>query len=256
MASLKVFNIVAFSIQAALFTLCVVWATVEWGSLSSAKNFPLELGRYKPNNAADGKITDVSVAFPVLLLVFFTLVTAVFHFRAAFVTNNNTSESLPNRARWVEYSITATVMIVVVAMSSGVFALDTLVLIAVATACCMLCGLATDSLRPVEDASPRKMITIIGWVLIIGVFLAIAINYIPTAQAAPWFVHCIVGSMFLLYTSFGWIHAWDLGKRSTNKMKTEKLYIAASMGAKAALVLLLFSGLITRQADQDEVHTN
>ncbi len=246
MANLKRWNFVACGIQAGLFFLCLSWAIAQWDSLSKTGVFPLEIGRYRGD-----KITDVPTIVPVFLLAVFTAVTAAFHFRAA----RQAKPTLPNTGRWVEYSITATIMAIVLALSSAVFALDALLLILFATACCMLCGLATDWMgRAAEQKRARYLVTGVGWLLIAGVFAAIIFNYASVATQAPWFVHAIFATMLVLYISFGVVHLWDVRRESPDEsylVKVEKRYIALSMLAKSALVLLLFSGLVVRSSQEE-----
>jgi hypothetical protein len=120
-----------------------------------------------------------------------------------------------NYIRWIEYSITATLMINIVARSAGVSDEDTLVLCNLATVAVMLQG-QTIELALKEKPSSTKLqqliiYNLVGWGLMIGVFAIIiskfqqTIDEIKAATCAkiPDFVKYIIYSQAAFYMSFG-----------------------------------------------------
>jgi hypothetical protein len=163
-----------------------------------------------------------------LLIAFFGITSLVhaFYFASSFekvpligglynkmITNKN------NFVRWIEYSITATLMINIVARSAGVSVEDTLLLSNIATAAVMLQG-QTIELALQEKPSATKLqrliiYNLVGWALMLGVFGVIiskfqqTVDEIKAATCAniPNFVKYTVYSQFLFYNLFGF---WQL----------------------------------------------
>jgi hypothetical protein len=151
-----------------------------------------------------------------LLIAFFGITAAVhaFYFFSGgiydkMIANQN------NYIRWIEYSITATLMINIVARSAGVSDEDTLILCNLATVAVMLQG-QTIELALKENPSSTKLqqliiYNLVGWGLMIGVFAIIiskfqqTIDEIKAATCAkiPDFVNYIIYSQAAFYMSFG-----------------------------------------------------
>jgi len=163
-----------------------------------------------------------------LLILFFGITSLVHAFYLVSSFNNiplvggiynNMITNKNNFIRWIEYSITATIMINIVARSAGVSNEDTLILINLATAAVMLQG-QTIELALKENPSGTKLqqliiYNIVGWGLMLGVFGIIiskfqqTVDEIKAATCAniPDFVKYTVWSQFLFYNLFG---AWQL----------------------------------------------
>jgi len=163
-----------------------------------------------------------------LLIAFFgiTSLTHAFYFISSFPNvpliggvYNRMIANKNNFIRWIEYSITATIMINVVARSAGVSNEDTLLLTNLATAAVMLQG-QTIELALKEKPSSTKLqqliiYNLVGWGLMLGVFGIIisrfqqTITEIKKATCAniPNFVKYVIYSQFLFYNLFG---VWQL----------------------------------------------
>ena len=163
-----------------------------------------------------------------LLIAFFgiTSLTHAFYFVSSFNNvpliggvYNRMIANKNNFIRWIEYSITATIMINIVARSAGVSSEDTLLLTNLATAAVMLQG-QTIELALKEKPSSTKIqqlviYNLVGWGLMLGVFGIIisrfqqTITEIKKATCAniPDFVKYTVYSQFLFYNLFGF---WQL----------------------------------------------
>jgi len=163
-----------------------------------------------------------------LLISFFliTFLVHAFYFISSFNNvpligglYNNMISNKNNFIRWIEYSITATIMINIVARSAGVSNEDTLLLTNLATAAVMLQG-QTIELALKEKPSSTKIqqliiYNIVGWGLMLGVFGIIISKFqqtIDDIKAAtcvniPDFVRNVIWSQFIFYMLFG---AWQL----------------------------------------------
>jgi hypothetical protein len=254
---LRIMNVAAAILQGILGLIIVFWLVL--GDISPT--FKLDTGEYQ----GDGKgrqILAIPPSFLVQLLIVFTFVTGLFH--VIYATHGNYDRDVNkglNTARWVEYSITASVMILVVAVSSGVYSLDSQILIVTAIFCCMLCGLLSQYAREHRDrldGDGRKMeflATGVGWVLFLVAYGIIVRRFFQVAGEAPDFVKYIIVAMGILYGSFGIIHLVQTSLSDTTdktmNRRIEGAYIIDSFVSKVLLVILLFTGLAARSTGED-----
>jgi hypothetical protein len=195
----------------------------------------------------------------------FTLITGLVHIfaygRSSVSYQKNVAEG-NNWIRWAEYAITATIMIFVIALISGVSSTDTLIMIVAATFSCMLCGFLSEATAQ-SDPAVSKIATLVGWILMMTSFGVILRRFgsivqqaqNTTSEGPPSFVWAIVLGMMVLYMSFGVIHGVHMCKQWTASpdpvapefhLRIEKAYTIASMVSKIVLVLLIASGLFAR----------
>jgi len=203
-----------------------------------------------------------------LLITFFgiTAFVHVFYFISSFDTTpiigglyNKMIDNKNNFIRWIEYSITATIMINIVARSAGISNEDTLILINLATAAVMLQG-QTIELALKEKPSSSKFIrliiyNIVGWGLMLGVFGIIisrfqqTVDEIKAATCAkiPDFVKYTVWSQFIFYTLFGFWQLYQILSVYNNKnydyAKFETGYNVLSLLSKTTLGVILGFGI-------------
>lgn len=260
----------------------IVWlvqlCTTDEEDNDSAGGFPIPIGEYnggfdRPGEPRD-PIGSLGVMGLVIMLLLFTLVTGIFHTVYALRPKKyaKSVKKGHNYLRWVEYSITATIMLLIIAASSGVAALDSLVLIGVASLCCMVCGFLSE--RTVKtDPTVARLATLVGWLLLAGCFAVIFRRFGSIYSQArdrgvdgpPWWVWAIVVAMAALYLSFGVIHLVHMGKQgmfggsdrglgsAAFNERTDYAYTVCSMVSKTLLVTLLASGLWARSnADEEE----
>ena len=256
----KVMNYTAGGIQLVMSMFLTVWLILL---LIQEDSLSFVVGEY--DGEQDG-ITHghVPLSTIVLLLVVFTLITGLVHILAYARSSEayqNAVDSGNNWMRWVEYSITATIMLFVIAVVSGTNSTDTLILLITSTICCMLCGFLSEATAR-SDARVSKLSTVIGWLLMLssfGVILRRFGSIFKQSQDSgspgpPPFVWAIVIGMMILYMSFGVIHLKHMHRQWDNTeivplefhQRTEKLYTIASMVSKILLVTLLASGLFVR----------
>lgn len=121
-------------------------------------------------------------------------------------------QSGKNPLRFVEYSISASIMLICIALLNGVTDINLITSIAVLTAACQLCGLIVEYL---DDVRMQWLIHLTGWLQFGCAYGIIFHAYFKAASAVdgvepPDFVYAIVIALFLLYSSFGFVQAVEL----------------------------------------------
>jgi hypothetical protein len=259
--SLVVTNYVAGITQLMMCVFLIVWFVLL---IMNGESLSFAIGEYNDTNAGlqHGRIPLTTV---VMLLVSFTLITGLVHILAYGKSSESYRSNVDkgnNWIRWAEYSITATIMLFVIALVSGTNSTDSLILVATAALCCMLCGFMSEATAK-SDPRVSKMATLVGWLLLISSFGVILRRFASIVQQAntngsdgpPSFVWAIIGGMTAMYLSFGVIHLVHM-RRQWNSVepvpvefhrRIERSYTIASVAAKIGLVTLLASGLFARE---------
>ena len=259
-------NITSAILQGCLCIAAIIFLGV---TIKNAENFPLFIGEYNGPNDCNTILTTNGTLL-IALLIGFTLITCIIHSLYASNKRNyyKKVERGNNSIRWFEYAVTATIMLLVIALSSRVFGVESLIFIAASSVGLMLLGdVVEKSLRRSvkgDGLGRRNAITctFIGWFLMLTIFGVIFKNFgqaVSTENSkVPGFVYAVVIVMFLLFATFGFIQIYDVVIRSkpkenfdsvTHGYKLEKIYTTNSMIAKTLLVLLLLGGLAGRSSD-------
>lgn len=153
-----------------------------------------------------------------------------------------------NKARWVEYSISASVMMVAIAMLVGVYDLGSLIAIFVAVAVMNLCGLIME----VHNQTTKKTNWLSFWVgCLAGIvpWILVALYFYFSAQngsAPPTFVYWIFVSIFAFFNCFAINMVLQYKKIGKWKdyLYGERAYIILSLVAKSALAWQVFAGTL------------
>ena len=181
-----------------------------------------------------------------------------------------------NPLRFLEYGISAAIMLMCIALLNGVTDINLIVSIAVLTSACEFCGMAVEYL---DTASPLKFVLhATGW-LQFGCAYGIIFHAYNSAATSvdgirpPDFVWAIVISLFLLYASFGFVQMTELfcelsccdiciSRNDEEEIKEDKLiqkvringrcnpiykeivFVTLSLGAKLVLGWLIFSNVL------------
>jgi len=158
-----------------------------------------------------------------------------------------------NYFRWIEYAISSTIMTFLIAITSGVKMLDTIILLLVMNVGMILCGQIIESASGVNAFNIKVIATLIGWVLLFGIiaiifrnFFNILANAKVSGYKVPSFVYFIIFPLILWYASFGFVSLWGaFGKdQSIQKyIKIEKAYIILSLFSKLNLGVAIAFGL-------------
>lgn len=191
---------------------------------------------------------DLSIAWGVAVFLFLS---AIAHF--AIVTPGIYSwylrnlESKRNYARWIEYSLSSSVMVVLIAMLVGIADIAALLAIAGVNASMILFGLLQEKYEsPGGDVS---------WVsywfgVLAGAipWIAIAIYLVSPGIAAepPAFVYGIFFSLFAFFNVFAIVMILQYKKvgRWANYEFGESTYVLLSLVAKSALAWQVFGGTL------------
>lgn len=117
-----------------------------------------------------------------------------------------------NPLRFVEYSISASIMLMIIALINGIIDIHLLFCIAVLTASCQLCGLVVEY---IEDINMKWVNHLNGWLTFCSAYWCITRAFVASAEAVdgvspPDFVYVIVLILFLLYASFGLVQLIEL----------------------------------------------
>lgn len=154
-----------------------------------------------------------------------------------------------NYARWWEYSVSASLMVVLVAMLSGIRELTALVAIAGANAAMIFLGLLMErGSRPGRDADwwPFWLGSVIGVVPWIAIAIALVRSQSET-QMVPGFVVVIfvlLLTWFALFPINMWLQYRRIGRWS-DYLFGERGYIVLSLTAKSLLAWQVFAGSLT-----------
>ena len=194
------------------------------------------------------QLFDVSIAWGVALFLFLS---AAAHFTIAApgvygwyernLANNR------NYARWIEYSISSSVMIVLIAMLVGIVDIAALLALAGVNATMILFGLLQEKYEEPGDN--------VNWVsywfgVVAGAIPWIAITIYLLAPGVdnqpPGFVYGIFFSLFVFFNSFAIVMVLQYKKigRWADYRFGESTYVLLSLLAKSALAWQVFGGTL------------
>ena len=155
-----------------------------------------------------------------------------------------------NDARWIEYSVSASLMIVLIAMITGVSDIGALIAIAGVNACMLFFGLMQEAISRPSTGKVNWMPYIYGcfagavpWAVIA---LQIASSESRAGEGPPGFVYIIIVSLFLAFNSFA-VNMVLQYKRVgpwRSYVFGEKAYIVLSLVAKSLLAWQVFANVL------------
>lgn len=186
------------------------------------------------------------------LPVAFVFMSAAAHFIIGSVYRKTYESDLKkgiNKARWIEYAVSASTMMIAVAMLSGMYDISSLIMLFTLTAAMNLMGLVME----LWNQKSKKVNWLAYWLgCIFGVVPWIAVViYFWGANAfgsgsIPTFVYWIYVSIFVAFNSFAinmWLQYRGKGKWE-NYLYGEKTYVVLSLVAKAALAWQVWAGTL------------
>lgn len=148
-----------------------------------------------------------------------------------------------NRFRWVEYSFSATVMVILIALYSGITGVDALIAIVGANVAMILFGWIQEAMNPPGRSRTTMLPFWFGTLAGLAPWVAIVVN-VTGADTVPGFVYGIVFAQFVLFFSFGlnqWLQYRGVGRWSDYAFG-EKGYLVLSLVAKSVLAWQIFGG--------------
>lgn len=190
---------------------------------------------------------DINLAY---LVAAFFFMSAIAHLYIATAYRKKYESDLEkgiNKARWFEYGISASTMMLGISMLVGVSDLSTLVLIFGATSVMNLLGLMME----VHNQSTSKTNWLSFWIgtksgllpwIAVGLYMWGSNQY--GEGTIPTFVYYIYGSMFVFFSSFAvnmYLQYKKKGKWA-NYLYGERTYMVLSLVAKSLLAWQVFAG--------------
>lgn len=226
--------------ESSLFSVTTNYLTTD--KLASTEGAPVLV-------EAQRTLFDVNLAY---IVAAFFFMSAIAHLVIATVYRKRYEAGLQqgiNRARWYEYGISASTMMIAIAMLAGVSDLSTLVLIFGATLVMNLLGLVMEIVNQ-GKAKTSWLSYIVGCIVGALPWIAVAIYLIGANMYGdgdiPTFVYYIYGSMFVFFSSFAvnmYLQYKKLG-RWQDYLFGERVYMVLSLVAKSALAWQVFAGTL------------
>ncbi len=153
-----------------------------------------------------------------------------------------------NIYRWIEYSVSSTLMILLIAQITGISDYGALLAIAGVNTSMILFGwLQEKYVRPGSgDWLPFLFGCIAGIVPWFVILIAVVSPNSPSSAAPPTFVYGIIVSIFILFNSFAYIQYKQYQAQGKWKkyLRGERAYIVLSFTAKAALAVQIFANTL------------
>jgi Heliorhodopsin len=174
----------------------------------------------------------------------FLAMAAIDHFVTATVARGTYERDLRggiNRFRWVEYSFSATLMVLLIGFYSGITNITSVIAVAGANVAMILFGWLQERMNPPGRTTTTMMPFWFGTVAGIAPWIAIAVQILGS-QTVPGFVYGIVIVQFVLFFSFGlnqWLQYRGIG-RWTDYVYGEKAYLVLSLAAKSLLAWQIY----------------
>ncbi len=239
---LRMWNVAAGALHAVQGVLVLVLAT----------DFTLPIGASYMEGPPGTPAGDPTVLFDLSLawgVAIFLFLSAGFHWLIAspgvYTRYRAALDSGRNYYRWVEYSLSASVMIVLIAVLTGILDIAALIALFGVNASMIFFGAVQEKYEdPGGSLLPFWLGSIAGIVpwIAIGVYL-----FSPGSDAQPpGFVYGIFISLFVFFNTFAinmWLQYRQTGKWS-NYLYGERVYMILSLVAKSILAWQVFGGTL------------
>ena len=154
-----------------------------------------------------------------------------------------------NPFRWLEYSLSASLMVVLIAMLTGIADYVALLALFAANAAMIFLGWLMELLNPPDRARTRWLPFVLGCVVGAVPWVAIAVQIGVSAgrgHAPPGFVYAIFVSLFVLFNSFAVNQALQYARvgRWREYRYGERWYLWLSLVAKSLLAWQVFANVL------------
>lgn len=186
----------------------------------------------------------VGIAYAVAL---FLALAAIDHLLTGTVLRKSYEADLRNginKYRWIEYSFSSTIMMIVIGFYTGLTGITTVIVVIGANVGMILFGWIQEEMNPPGRTKTTMAPFWFGTIAGITPWIAILVNITGAADMIPGFVYGIVVSLFVFFMSFA-VNQW-LQYRKIGPWKSyaygEKGYLVLSLVAKTALAWQIFGG--------------
>jgi hypothetical protein len=214
-----------------------------------AGTFAIDVTSTFPDGPPGTRLTDPASLFGVrigLAIGLFLVLAAADHLVTATIARSTYERDLTrgiNRFRWVEYSVSATVMVLLISAYSGITDITGILAIIGANVSMILFGWLQERMNPPGRTSTTMMPFWFGTLAGLAPWAAIATN-LTGADTVPGFVYGIFFTQALLFFSFGlnqWLQYRGVGKWR-DYVHGEKVYLVLSLVAKSLLAWYIYFG--------------
>ena len=157
-----------------------------------------------------------------------------------------------NYARWIEYSVSASIMILLIGLLTGVNNLYAMIAIFGANAAMILFGLVMEQVNRNRDEVNwwpfifGCLIGIVPWISVTISLITSTVDDRGDGDGVPGFVYVIYVTLFILFNCFAinqWLQYRNKG-RFADYLYGEKVYLVLSLVAKSALAWQIFAGTL------------
>jgi glucose uptake protein GlcU len=232
----------------------LVQGAVMW-AISNSSKLPVNSNYLKWEEALRRPVSTPELFFEVTLgplVASFLILSGLFLLGSAYVWRKKYEAQIQkgmNLFRWMEYSITSSLMVVVIAMLCGVYDFGSLLMIFSLNACMILFGWVME----VHNQTTKKtdwtsyifgcFAGVIPWV-VMGMYFFNAVS--SNAEAVPPFVYYIFGSLFISFNVFAvnMILQYKKVGKWQDYLYGEYAYITLSLVAKALLAWQVWGGTL------------
>ena len=190
--------------------------------LALSGDFVIEVVSAFPEGPPGTRVPTAEQLFDVRIgaaIALFLSLAAIDHLVTATVARRTYEADLRsgiNRFGWVEYSVSATVMVLLIGFYSGITNITSVIAIAGSNVAMILFGWLQERMNPPGRASTTMLPFWFGTIAGIAPWIAIAVQIIGS-KTVPGFVYGIVFVQFVLFFSFGlnqWLQYRRVGKWS------------------------------------------
>ncbi len=189
------------------------------------------------------KLFDVRIGWAIGLFLFLAALDHGLTATALRSTYENDLKRGINRFRWIEYSISATLMIILISFYSGATGINTVITIIGANVAMILFGWLQELMNPPGRTATNMLPFWFGTIVGLTPWISIVVNLIGS-KTVPGFVYGIVFAQGIFFFSFGlnqWLQYRGIGKWADYAFG-EKTYLVLSLVAKSVLAWQIFGG--------------
>jgi hypothetical protein len=226
--------------------------------LASQKvKFPITTNYLTFDRATESLVSSSKTLFDLPLvwpIIAFVLICMLSHLLISTIWYRGYKKDLKsgmNRARWIEYSVSASLMIVAISLLTGIYDLASLIMLFALVMVMNLCGLIMEIHNQTTEKT-NWISYIVGCIAGIVPWAVIAIYFWASASSAtggaqiPAFVYWIFITIFIFFNCFA-INMFLQYKKWgpwSNYLYGERVYIILSLVAKTALIWQVFAGTL------------
>lgn len=220
--------------------------------LSTGATFPVTASFLKFNPLTQSLAPNTNTLFDLKIaptIAVFLFLSAFFHLFVSLpkineIYNRNLGKHI-NIFRWIEYSLSSSIMIVVIAMLVGIYDIGTLIALIGCNASMILFGWMME-LHNQTTEKTNWTAFYFGCIAGIIPWLVIAIYLFGPVDKAPTFVYWIFFSIFLFFNSFAINQVLQYAKigKWSDYLYGERAYIILSLVAKSLLAWQVFAGAL------------